>query len=608
MQRWLLLIPLTLLLGCGDRADMSGAQFSIRTLEELLVSDLDRDGDGISDEAEKAQYGTNPENPDSDGDNLSDSEEVGKFNTNPLSADSDGDNLSDSDEVHNYNTNPNLIDSDEDNLSDYSELFVEKTNPLMRDSDEDNLSDYQERKIYDTNALVADSDGDGLSDGEEVLLYNTKPLNIDSENDGLHDGEEILSYHTDPLNYDTDGDNLNDRDEVFVYRSDPLLSDSDNDGLSDGDEVSIQTNLLNSDSDGDGVLDAKEVFDFNGSIAKPANTRPSTYTIDALDPLNDSDGDLRLNLYETQKGTDPLDANSFYPWIYESTLGQTLSDSGLVYVVGGFDVDGENKEGFWLSKYKAKASEHPLTLNITNIKEYVANNFNLYNSATTRFDATLCSGEQNETCVANDYSTTEQNVASGLPLSVPVFVENGATLSGFAYEASFMLAKVLVQTTLSLPSDTNYMQLIKIIINNSENYLDNALKNGGSFVVANGVMAVDANVPEHYSTTLYEFNALEWTSSLIASTARFEGDSFESVDAPYWWLPITKEAILPQNIGAYNYGEMPLSYINLGYGVGNKDAFACIIRGFEGVAGVDLSKGIGTADSDNIGFRGSYQE
>ncbi|MED5374575.1 MAG: LamG-like jellyroll fold domain-containing protein [Myxococcota bacterium] len=58
----------------------------------------DRDGDGLSDDEERA-LGTDLDNPDSDGDGLSDGEEVNSHGTDPLNADTDGGGKSDGDEV-----------------------------------------------------------------------------------------------------------------------------------------------------------------------------------------------------------------------------------------------------------------------------------------------------------------------------------------------------------------------------------------------------------------------------------------------------------------------------------------------------------------------------
>ncbi|HEY3383501.1 MAG TPA: NBR1-Ig-like domain-containing protein [Vicinamibacterales bacterium] len=89
-------------------------QFAVSTLlgaEEsafsVLVSNTDRDGDGLSD-VEEAALGTNPTLVDTDGDGLSDWSEV-QIGTNPTSPDTDGDGLSDGDEYR-VGSDPQRVD------------------------------------------------------------------------------------------------------------------------------------------------------------------------------------------------------------------------------------------------------------------------------------------------------------------------------------------------------------------------------------------------------------------------------------------------------------------------------------------------------------------
>jgi len=66
---------------------------------------LDSDGDGLSDDDERAR-GTNPQSADTDADGLSDREEVMIYETDPTNPDTDGDTFLDGDEVKSgYNPN-----------------------------------------------------------------------------------------------------------------------------------------------------------------------------------------------------------------------------------------------------------------------------------------------------------------------------------------------------------------------------------------------------------------------------------------------------------------------------------------------------------------------
>jgi len=153
----------------------------------LLESGKDRDGDGLSDQAEK-QYGTNPKSPDTDQDGLVDTDEVLIYHTNPLQTDSDNDGLSDFEELMRFLTSPRQDDTDQDGLPDGAEVFSYHTNPLKADTDNDGLTDGEELTVYHTQPLIADSDSDGVSDGVEVLRLVSNPNSADTDGDGIADG------------------------------------------------------------------------------------------------------------------------------------------------------------------------------------------------------------------------------------------------------------------------------------------------------------------------------------------------------------------------------------------------------------------------------------
>lgn len=81
------------------------------TDEPLPTTDLDSDGDGLTD-LEEQIFGTDPGNPDTDGDGLTDYEEIFIWETDPLNPDTDGDGYDDGLEVqHGYNPlGPGLLE------------------------------------------------------------------------------------------------------------------------------------------------------------------------------------------------------------------------------------------------------------------------------------------------------------------------------------------------------------------------------------------------------------------------------------------------------------------------------------------------------------------
>ena len=108
---------------------------------ETDTEEADSDGDRLTDNEERSEYGTDPFSQDSDSDGLTDGEEVKLYNTNPLAADTDGDLLSDMSEVQRHGTSPRAADTDRDQLSDNEELSRTGTDPLLKDTDGDGVID-----------------------------------------------------------------------------------------------------------------------------------------------------------------------------------------------------------------------------------------------------------------------------------------------------------------------------------------------------------------------------------------------------------------------------------------------------------------------------------
>jgi hypothetical protein len=133
---------------------------------------VDSDGDGLSDEDERAM-GTDPLNPDTDGDGLSDGLERAA-GLDPLV-----DEISGSTGVIQCNK---FLDDDADLLNECEERVI-GTDPCVADTDGDGLSDFVE-VMSRTNPLVAedltDTDRDGVSNADEVMAH-TDPLSNDSE-------------------------------------------------------------------------------------------------------------------------------------------------------------------------------------------------------------------------------------------------------------------------------------------------------------------------------------------------------------------------------------------------------------------------------------------
>ena len=282
------------------------AAFSFELPPPQVDSDVDTDGDGLTDVRER-ELGTDPTRTDTDGDGLGDGYEVAG-GTNPLVADTDGDGLSDGLEAAycsnplvadtdgdglldgreaEIGTSPMRADTDGDGLSDSAELAA-GTDPLNPDTDDDGLPDGRELDLG-TDPLVADTDGDGVPDGWEVE-DGSNPLAVDTDGDGLTDGEE-REFGSSPILADTDGDGIPDPEEQRLGTF-PDVADTDGDGLSDGREAELGTDPTRADTDGDGLEDGAEVA---------AGT----------DPLNpDTDGDGLPDGAEVESGASPFLADT----------------------------------------------------------------------------------------------------------------------------------------------------------------------------------------------------------------------------------------------------------------------------------------------------------
>ena len=186
----------------------------------------DADSDNLSDYSEYHNYGTNWTNLDTDGDLLSDGDEVLIYFTDPLVKDNDSDSdgwywfqdCNDSDPSINPDVEESLDGIDNNCRNGIDEDFIGK------DSDSDGLLDLFEYNNLSTDPFDADSDLDGLTDGDEFINLSTSPLDKDSDLDGLEDGVEVLQTFTDPLVPDLDEDSDGFRWFEECNDSDPLIN------------------------------------------------------------------------------------------------------------------------------------------------------------------------------------------------------------------------------------------------------------------------------------------------------------------------------------------------------------------------------------------------
>ncbi|WP_052188100.1 hypothetical protein [Cellulophaga sp. Hel_I_12] len=294
----------------NDREDLLDA-ITTDSNPPIDQSNLDSDGDGVSDTAEN-EDGTDPNN--------TCSFIVTKQTIKTSDAWNEG-------------------DCDADGLKNALEI-TDKTNPLKADSDEDGVPDGVE-KTDGTDPLKADTDQDGVNDGTEKV-DGTDPLVADTDGDGVQDGIE-KNDQTNPLTIDTDGDGVNDGVEK-ADATDPLKADTDGDNLSDGIEKELGTDPLKVDTDGDGVSDDIESLN---------NTNPLDYCLFLLTSQNqtpsnawnieDCDLDGTSNAQEIENGTNPL--------VFDETTPVTSPISGTWNLTNAVINDGTGTTVFLNATY-----------------------------------------------------------------------------------------------------------------------------------------------------------------------------------------------------------------------------------------------------------------
>ncbi len=330
-------------------------------------------------------------------------------------------------------------------------------------------------------------------------------------------------------------------------------------------------------------------------------------------------------------------------WIYESGQGNIMVENNFVYIPGGFDVDGDGltESGFWLSVYEAKedntTSKNIDLSDITNIQNFIRENFWVYNpnDEYKRFNKSLP--------LDNGYTNSP---ASDLSISQVIFNDTGKTVRNISpLESAISLKSSQIEGgyEILLPSEKQWMHLVKLVINNPKNWTSKELGKGQlyqgdrdgtdnrrTFVIENSILGEDSNVPKDYAVDVYDLSGgvAEWTSGMVAIGDRFlTGDSGKNEynainNIPSWWKPILEgqSASLGQMEGAGQYhdgsslaGTTDTIIVNSDGTKGNVDDYAVVARGgsnsiddktLVGISAAKLDYGVGFQDP-TVGFRAS---
>ena len=289
-----------------------------------------------------------------------------------------------------------------------------------------------------------------------------------------------------------------------------------------------------------------------------------------------------------------------------TTEGAALIAAGFIYIPGGFDVDDDymDEKGFWIAKYEAKDVATPVA-NLAVTPRQILQGGQLYSPISTRFDDRLCGDVSNDhtttfdsigACRGNTYSDNVLSLIGFTSFNQVQFMASLTPVVNYSWiEARHALASTpapVTGTSLDLPTEVQWLQLMQHIVNHPQNWIGNNV--GGTLYQGhsdsapatlldattddnNGYWGTldasgsaqrrtfyisnwrDLNVPPDYNVVIWDLagNVDEYTRGLISARmetsidgATTAGDRFASASGvmdwdtlqtfnlvPFWWLP-----------------------------------------------------------------------
>ncbi len=197
--------------------------------------------------------------------------------------------------------------------------------------------------IVDNNCT--DTDGDGIPDIVEQQA-GTDPNDADSDDDGVLDGAEInWSEDSDgdglinALDSDSDNDGLFDGTEMGLNCANPATDPNAKQCIPDADMGTTKTNPLDPDTDNGGIPDGSEDFNKNGQIDS-GEGNPNNPADDST--LVDTDGDGLTDGFETQIGSNPMDADTDDDGVPDGQEPNPAADSDGDGLINVLDSDSDN--------------------------------------------------------------------------------------------------------------------------------------------------------------------------------------------------------------------------------------------------------------------------
>ncbi len=324
-------------------------------------------------------------------------------------------------------------------------------------------------------------------------------------------------------------------------------------------------------------------------------------------------------------------------WITDSDSAKVMKDNGFVYIPGGFDVDGDGRDegGFWLSIYEAKEDtriNNSINLrNLGSVQELLIEHFKVFDPQDEyqRFNKDLTNESKFSTNLIRDIE--------GIDAKKVIFTKDGNISKGISpLEAVISLENSQIQDgeEIYLPSEKQWMQLVKLVVNNPKNWTENKVGKGKLyqgdkygisskryFVIENNILGDDEFVPKNYKVEVYDLSGsvAEWTSGMIEIEDRFlsgaeaEKEYNDVNNAPSWLKPMLQDGTTLNSIqGAGKYhdgfskaGANDTLAISENNTTGNVSKYAVVARGGSNSIDDEMLVGIGASKlSYGAGYKG----
>jgi len=306
--------------------------------------------------------------------------------------------------------------------------------------------------------------------------------------------------------------------------------------------------MIITDTDRVAVFIMTDIYNTNSALVKMLNMQTNmVLLIDA-----NSESKLVWNGYASSNTTS-----------YITDSCTQMASSGMVYIPGGFDVDGDgvDESGFWASAYPASATSEELSqLENENFNAYVQSHFNLLNGST--------------------WSYRTDSVWYPNSIYKPQFIDKGSNVDEYMGKLYGMdIPHIIANSNISSCSMDNVSYEATMLSNKQYIHIMKLLEANDGQTIKNGLLGNDSNVPSDYETKVYYMGDFrEYTKDIVV---------LNEFTAPAYWNIQSESDIEISEYGAW-------ADVDVGFGApGWMDPMAIVIR--KGWT-IDLTFGIGSGD------------